>query len=82
MQTGTTIPLIMKPSGTIESVKDKIYEKGGIPPEQQWPMYHGKELDNGCTLSDYEIEEEAVIYSVPFEIKGKYVQCHVMHRVM
>ena len=75
MQTGTTIPLIMKPSDTIENVKDKIYEKGGILPEQERLMYHGKELDNGCTLSDYEIEEEAMIYmySVSVEIKGKYV---------
>ena len=82
VQTGTTIPLIMKPSDTIENVKDKIYEKGGIPPEHERLMYRGKELDNGCTLSDYEIEEEAMIYSVPVEIKGKYVQRHVMHRVM
>ena len=71
MQTGTTIPLIMKPSDTIENVKDKIYEKRGIPPEQEWLTYCGKELDNGCILSDYKIEEEAMIYSVPVE--GKYV---------
>ena len=68
MQTGTTIPLIVKRSDTILSVKDKIHEREGIPPDDHLLMYGGKELDNGRTLSDYKIEEESKIYSV--EMKG------------
>ena len=72
MQTGTSIPLIMEQSDTIENIKDKICEKEGIPPEQRQLIYRGKELDNGCTLSDYEIEEGSVIYSVPVESMYMY----------
>lgn len=61
------IPLIVKRSLTIEAIKDKIHEMGGIPSDRQRLMYGVKELDNGCTLSNYEIEEESTIYNVPVE---------------
>ena len=75
MQTGKTIPLIVKPSDTIESVKDRVHEIGGIRPDSQRlvTQYGGKELDNGRTLSDYHIGEESIIYNVLNETKGKYI---------
>ena len=73
MQMGKSITLIVKPSHTIESIKDKIHEMEGIHPDSQRLMYYEKELNNGCTLFDYNIKEDSVIYCVPVDIKCKYL---------
>ena len=70
---GKSVPLIVKPSHTIESIKDKIREMEGIPPDSQRLMFCGKELNNGCTLFDYNIKEYSVICNMPIEMKGKYL---------
>ena len=60
---GKTIVLIVKQSDTILSVKHKVHAAEGIPPDSQRLVYNGKELDNGCTLSDYNIQEGLTIYN-------------------
>ena len=64
---GLAIRLEVEESDSIKSIRAKIHDKAGYPTDlKKFPeiIYDGKKLDDNCKLSDYNIQNESVLYLV------------------
>ena len=64
-QTRKMITLEVVPEDTIENVKKKIFEEGGIAVECTCIVYAGETLENQRTLEDYNIRRESILHLIP-----------------
>ena len=78
LETGRRITLEVKPSDTISTVKAKIYEKEGIPLDKQQLRFASRPLEDGHTLSCYNIVGDSTLDLSTVSYEGTHLSVAYM----
>jgi len=57
--TGKTLTLYVEKTDRVETLKKKVEDKIGVPADQQRLIFGGKQLEDGHTLEEYNVQRES-----------------------
>ena len=76
---GKMVALEVEDKDSIETIKRKIHEKEGTPPDEQQLVFDGQRLEDRCTISHYKLQNESTVHLVP-KLRGKMFESYLCMR--